>query len=214
MWAAAGSGGGDAADRDGEMPDWVRRQRPENEVPGSVVLDEVLVGDAETVVFLSTARAYSTGVELTLEVRARHVTADGAGDLMGAVHGGQGGTGDRLLLGVEFSDGRWCTNLGHPFPGEGAESADQPGLLPGGGSGGARSSDLTLFLSPLPPPGELRVVCLWPQRGLPETITVLSADIILAAAQRVRVLWPWEPEPEPSWPPPPDVPDGSWFAQQ
>jgi hypothetical protein len=196
------------------MPDWVRRQRPENEVPGSVVLDEVLAGDGETAVFMTTARAYSTGVELSLEVRARHVTADGGGDLMGAVHG-HGGSDDRLLLGIEFSDGRRCTNLGNPFTSGGADSTDQPVFMPGGGSGGARSSDLTLFLSPLPPPGELRVVCLWPTRGLPETITVLVADNILAAAQRVRVLWPWEPEPEPQPPlPPPGVPDGSWFAQR
>jgi hypothetical protein len=125
MWAAASGGGDDGVERDGQMPDWVRRQRPENEVPGSVVLDEVLAGDGETAVFMTTARAYSTGVELNLEVRARHVTADGGGDLMGAVHG-HGGSDDRLLLGIEFSDGRRCTNLGNPFPSGGADSTDQP----------------------------------------------------------------------------------------
>jgi hypothetical protein len=207
MWTMAGIGEDDEAQRDREVA-WRRRSRPENEVPGSVAIDAVLAGDHEVVVFLSGARAFSNGVDFTLEVRARHASTDERGDMFG-LHG-HGGSRDPLLLGIEFSDGRQCTNV-DPFDLDGSDSVDRPRLTPGGGSSG----DLTLFLSPLPPPGDLRIVCAWPKQGLLETITVLSADDILEAAHRARVLWPWEPEPEPEWPAnPPAVPKGGWFAEQ
>jgi len=165
---------------------WRRRQRPENEVPGSVAIDAVLVGGDEVVVFISSVRAFSNGLDFTLEMRARHASIDERGDTFG-LHG-HGGPGAPLLLGIEFSDGRRCTNV-DPFDLDGSDSGERPVVTPGGGSSSARSGDLTMFLSPLPPPGDLRVVCAWPKRGLAETITVLSADDILEAAQRARVLW-------------------------
>jgi hypothetical protein len=210
MWTTAGGGEDDEAQRHREMV-WRRRQRPEHELPGSLAIDAVLVGNDEVVVFMSGVRAFSNGVELTLEVRARHTSTDERGDTFG-LHG-HAGRGDPLLLGIELSDGRRCTNLdGLDLA---SDPSERPMLTPGGGSSTARSADLTLFLSPLPPPGDLRVVCAWPRRGLAETITVLSADDILDAAQRARVLWPWEPEPEPVWSvKPPEVPRGGWFAEQ
>jgi hypothetical protein len=208
MWTMAGGGEDDEA-ASPEMV-WRRRQRPENEVPGSVAIDAVLVGNDEVVVFISGVRAFSNGVELSLEVRARHTSTDERGDMFG-LHG-HAGPGDPLLLGIELSDGRRCTNLDRPDLDD-SDPAERPMLTPGGGSSTARSADLTLFLSPLPPPGDLRVVCAWPKRGLAETITVLSADDILEASRRARVLWPWEPEPVWSAEPP-EVPKGGWFAEQ
>ena len=213
MWTTAGGGQDNEARRHCEVV-WRRRQRQENEVPGSVAIDAVLAGDHKIVVFISGARVFSNGVDFTLEVRARHGSTDGRGDMLAGVHG-YGDPSDRLLLGIEFSDGRRCTNTGEPLDLDGSDSVEQPLLTPGGGSSSIRSGDITLFLSPLPPPGDLRVVCAWPKRGLPEAITVLSADDILEAEQRARVLWPWEPEPEPQWSvKPPEVPKGGWFAEQ
>jgi hypothetical protein len=197
MWTAAGSGGDDKAHREFETA-WRRRQRPENEVPVSVAIDAVLADGEEVAVFISGAHVFSNGVDFTLEVRARHGTNDGRSGMLGGVHG-DGDPSNRLLLGVEFSDGRRCTNIGEPFTADFHDSADRPLLTPGGGSGGTRASDVSLFLFPLPPPGDLRVVCAWPRFGLPEKITILSADAILEAARRVRVLRPWESEPEPEW---------------
>ena len=213
MWTLAGSGGDDEGHREFEAA-WRRRQRPENEVPVSVAIDAVLADGPEVVVFISGARVFSNGVDFTVEVRARRGTNDGQGGMLGGVHG-HGDPSNRLLLGVEFSDGRRCTNIGAPFTADFHDSPDRPLLTPGGGSGGTRASDISLFLSPLPPPGDLRVVCVWPKFGLPEKITVLSADVIVEAAHRVRVLWPWEAEPEPEWGvKPPNVPEGGWFAEQ
>lgn len=211
MWTVAGSGGDDKAHREFEAA-WRRRQRPENEVPVSVAIDAVLADDQDVVVFISGARVFSNGVDFTLEVRARHGTNDGRGGMLVGVHG-DGDPSNRLLLGVELSDGRRCTNIG-AYTADFHDSADRPLLTPGGGSGGTRASDISLFLSPLPPPGDLRVVCAWPKFGLHEKITVLSADVIVEAAHRVRLLWPWEPEPGPEWGvKPPDVPEGGWFAE-
>ena len=161
MWTTAGGGQDDEARRHREVV-WRRRQRPENEVPGSVAIDAVLVGDDEVVVFISSMRAFSNGLDFTLEMRARHASADERGDTFG-LHG-HGGPSDPPLLGIEFSDGRRCTNV-DPLDIDGSDSAERPVLTPGGGSSTARSADLTLFLSPLPPPGDLRVVCAWPKRG-------------------------------------------------
>jgi hypothetical protein len=211
MWTMGGGGEDDEVMRHRQML-WRRRQRPENEVPGSVAIDAVLVGDDEVAVFISGLRAFSNGVELSLEVRARHTSTDERGGMFGLY--GHAGPGDPLLLGIELSDGRRCTNLDR-IDLDDSDPAERPMLTPGGGSSTDRSADLTLFLSPLPPPGELRVVCAWPKRGLAETITVLSADDILEAARRARVLWPWEPESEPVWSvKPPEVPKRGWFAEQ
>jgi hypothetical protein len=208
----AGSAGDDEEHRELEAA-MRRRQRPENEVPTSVAIDAVLADDHEVVVFISGARVFSNGVDFTLEVRARYATTDGRGGMLGGVHG-DGDPSDRLLLGFEFSDRRRCTNIGAPFLPDFQDSAERPALTPGGGTGGTRSSDISMFLSPLPPPGDLRVVCAWPKFGLQEKTTVLSADAILEAARSVRVLWPWEPEPEIVWGVPPAVPEGGWFAEQ
>lgn len=211
MWTMAGGGEDDEVMRHREMV-WRRRQRPENEVPGSVAVDAVLVGDDEVAVFVTCLRAFSNGVELSLEVRARHTSTDERGGMFGLY--GHAGPGDPLLLGIELSDGRRCTNLDR-IDLDDSDPAERPMLTPGGGSSTERSADLTLFLSPLPPPGELRIVCAWPKRGLAETITVLSADDILEAARRARVLWPWEPESQPVWSvKPPEVPKGGWFAEE
>src|SRR5450756_2113650 len=86
MWTMAGGGEDNEARRHREVV-WRRRQRPENEVPGSVAIDAVLAGDHKIVVFISGARVFSNGVDFTLEVRARHGSTDGRGDMLAGVHG-------------------------------------------------------------------------------------------------------------------------------
>jgi hypothetical protein len=47
-----------------------------------------------------------------------------------------------------------------------------------------------VWLWPLPPQGPVRVVCLWPDRGIAETSTSFNAAVILAAAEQATPLWP------------------------
>ena len=115
-----------------------------------------------------------------------------------------------MLVGVEFSDGRRGSTIADDLI---STPADAPMLWSSGGQAGQRSASRTLFLSPLPPPGDLRLVCAWPAQGVRDTFTPLPGDRILEAARRVTLLWPWEPEghevAEPTYP---EIPEGSWFA--
>jgi hypothetical protein len=183
------------------------RRAPENEVPVSVAFDAVLVSTEDLAVYVSGLRVFGNGVDFALELRARRREADRHGELHEVLHGRRR---SQLLVGVEFSDGRRCSNVGLRLL---EAHGDEPTLWPGGGGGGGRTADLSLFLSPLPPPGELRLVTAWPGQGIPDTVTLLPTEEILDAADRVTELWPWEPEVHEATPPErPEVPDDSWFA--
>ncbi len=110
------------------------RRAADNEVPVSVAFDSVLAVKDDLAVFVSGLRVFSNGVDFTVEVRARRRTGGGRRTLSDALHG----NGDtQLLLGVEFSDGRRCSNVGLRL----MEAADdEPTLWPGGGGGGGRSA--------------------------------------------------------------------------
>lgn len=135
------------------------------------------------------------------------------GWLSGGLYG-HGDPQDRLLLGIEYADGRSVHNIGrfNPRGNTPLDDVASPVLMPGSGGGGDRSADLSFYLSPLPPPGPLRIITAWPGRGLPETVTEVAAEPFIEAAAGVRVLWELdEAEALPGPPPPPNVPPGSWF---
>lgn len=190
---------------------WRHRQPPDNEIPGSVALEAVLASSADFVAFVSGMSVFRRGIEFTVEVRARPGQAS-RDDLGRDIHG-DGSSGDRLLLGVEFADGRRCANIGGRHEMDPGAPADQPQLWPLGGSGGDRSASMSWFLSPLPPPGGFRIICAWPNRDVPETITEVPGESIVEAAGRARELWPWEPAVHDREPTPPVIPDEGWFAE-
>ena len=182
---------------------------PDNEVPAVLALERVIGASAGVVFFLAGMRVYSNGIEFDLEARLRPGAsigeADGIYALLPDFHGPHGTPADRLLLGVEFADGRRASSIGVADSGIGLRS--------NGSSGGGRSAHATYFLSPLPPPGDVRIVCALPGAGIDETVTVIDGAAILEAAGRVRELWPWEPERhEPRRPVRPVVPAGGWFT--
>lgn len=190
---------------------WRSRSRPDNEVPVSLALDALIVATGDLAVFVCGMAVYRNGIEFTIEVRARPSRPTGDEDLVSNLVQGRRGE-HRFLVGVEYADGRRCANIDeldvrNPGP------PTQPHLQGGGGSGGGNEASATWFLTPLPPPGELRLYCAWPAVGIDETVTSLDADRILEAATRVRELWPWEPtirRPRP--PAPPVIPAEGWFA--
>ena len=184
---------------------WRRRSVPENHVPVSVAFDAMLARTDGAAVFMSGLAVYRNGVRFTIEVRTRTHLFDG-GNLPSVLHD-HGPTA--LLLGVELADGRRCTHdrRGVPDP-------TGPVLLAQGGGGSARSADLGLFLSPLPPAGANKMLCAWPWLGIADQVTLLPTADIHAAAANVTELWPWEPESRrPERPlPSPDTPVDSWFS--
>ena len=98
-----------------------------------------------------------------------------------------------------------------------AGRGDGDGLIfhQGGGSGGDSCIEQAWWLSPVPPPGPLRLVLRCDDLGIEETTVELDGDAMARAVDDVVELWPWEPprssDPEP--PPLPDLPADSWFAR-
>jgi hypothetical protein len=177
----------------------------------------VLTGSDDIAVALVGLRAFTVGVQFDLVIRFRRIPPGRRSHEMHLLIGGHIEDADsakgRLLLGLEYSDGRRVTNLQGPFPPSTADPA-VPTLMTTSGSGGELAFDQSYWLHPLPPPGPLLVVCRWPAFDLPETRVVLDGDAIARAAGQVITLWPWvEPSDERSpEPPPPQLPDDGWFA--
>ena len=186
------------------------RQRPDNEVPVSIAFDAVVGEAADLVVYISGVHVFRAVLGFQLTVLARHHSP--APGLTGALFG-HGEQPDRLLLGVEYADGRTGSNLSGMRALHDLEFDPlTPVLMQGGGGGGDLSADVTYYLSPLPPPGLLRIITAWPGHGIAETVTEVAAAPFIEAATRVRLLWDLDPDEAPSeQPQPPDMPSGGWF---
>lgn len=189
---------------------WQRHRQPRNEIPATVPLDAAIGTSHGLVVFITSLSVYSNGIAFTTEARARG--GPGSEDRPVWLVDGLTGTvppHDRMLLGVEFADGRRC--LATPR-GQEANPADEPLVLTSGSEGGSGDASAHWFLSPFPPPGDLRFHCAWPAAGIPETTTVVPADRLHDAAGRVQQLWPQsrltDQQPDPA---PVALPPDGWF---
>ncbi|SDY53566.1 hypothetical protein SAMN05660209_03071 [Geodermatophilus africanus] len=194
----------------GEPDDELHRriEPPENEIPVALPQNVLLARTDDVAVALLDLHVLSTGVSFHLTVRARAAALRRVDHRLTELVWNHGPRGGRFLLGVEFSDGRRGSSL--PMG-----SSEGVLLHSRGGGGGETSVDQRWWLSPLPPEGPVRVVVRCPELGIEETSAELDGTAIRRAAEQVVELWPWEPEPphrEP--PPPPDLPDDSWFARR
>jgi hypothetical protein len=186
---------------------------PENEVPVALPMNTVLVRTDDVAAALVDLQVYTTGLSFTLIVRVRPAAAGRlpVGEaLIGRAHPFAEEGRARFLIGVEFSDGRRGSSL--QMRDARAEIVFNQASSSSGDTGGEQ----TLWLSPLPPDGPLRLVVRCPEIGIPETSTELDGTAIRRAADGVVTLWPWampdpsgrRPEPSPS----PELPGDSWFA--
>lgn len=180
----------------GEAPPWTGR--PQGPPPGEV-LSEAVLFDSDTVtlqiVYLD---AYPDGFELEIHARTTIAwndlsrPADSGPDVFGRHWPMVGEPRDELppqllRVGVQFADGRQATNIGgHDRP------AGGPIVWPlkGGGSGRPTGSQFRqgYWISPLPPPGPISIVCEWPVAGIPVVHHELDAQRILDAAERARTV--------------------------
>jgi hypothetical protein len=108
---------------------------------------------------------------------------------------------DAFRLTIEFADGRSVTNL-DPAPSDPEVPAfEQPMLSSGPGTGlvGSGSSpdrwgwDMEYRVRPLPPPGPLAFVCVWPERGIPPSRVEVDGAAVLRAADTTVRLWSDDP---------------------
>jgi hypothetical protein len=205
VWQTSTSGGDDAAAARRFGP-------PDNELPVTVSWTTVLGRTEDLAIALLAAKVYSSGINFELAIRRNGRGADARAERTAELIDGFGPATDRLLLGVEYADGRTATTFGGPEWGE--AEPDEPTLVPSGGTGTELALDQTFWLTPLPERGSLTLVCAWPAFDVPETRTVLDGEQLAAALSRVEVLWDPAPivvhdaEPDDA-----DLPEGSWFAE-
>ncbi|WP_238015836.1 hypothetical protein KZZ52_28370 [Dactylosporangium sp. AC04546] len=205
-----------------QMAQWHRRMAPpENELPAGVGLSVLLGRTGDAAVGITQVEAFSTGFRFTLAVRVRQARpqlARGRLFMLVSSHvhpGTEIPLDDRLLLGIEYPDGRRASSLHDMRMSGPAAEADgtQLVLVQQGGGGSDQSVDQTYWVAPLPPDGPITVVLAWPGFGMPESRTVLDGGAIHAAAARSQPLWPPQPVTQPAEPPPPPRPSSGWFAQ-
>ncbi|NAZ81880.1 hypothetical protein GTR02_08615 [Kineococcus sp. R8] len=177
---------------------------PPDLIPGVADLSIELGRSPDTVVLVEGARAYPQGVELRLVVRFRETHRRAGRDLIERLnlHHGRGSL-DLLLpagglrWGVQFSDGQKVTSMDEsPWAAgvpDGVSPADwlvdhpvMDSLTRPSNSMDAWTRDIWLW--PLPPPGPLRLVCSWPDRGIEETAVEVDAAVLRDAAERSRPL--------------------------
>jgi hypothetical protein len=89
---------------------------------------------------------------------------------------------------VQFADGRTATNIGgHDRPVSGPVMSP----LEGGGRGGGGESRFHqgYWISPLPPPGLVGLVCEWPAVEIGVARQEINAQLILDAAENARAMF-------------------------
>lgn len=181
-------------------PPWTAR--PQGQPLGVVVQELLLARSRLATVEVAYIDAFPEGFELKMTATAYVSYHDLAreGDLAPDVFGRQwpmaGESTDMvpaqlLRVGVQFADGRFATNIsGHDRPLAGPVMWS----LAGGGSGGRSVSECHFrqgyWISPLPSPGLVTIICEWPALEIPVSRQELDARLILDAARRARAMFP------------------------
>jgi hypothetical protein len=221
MWSSHQGGSAATPPTPEQREQWRRRMSPpEYEFPAGVGLSVLLGRTADAAVGLTHLEAFSTGFRFTLAVRVRQPRpqfARGGLHMLISSHVHPGidvRLEDRLLLGIEYPDGRRASTLTDTrMRGPGAMTdGEHLVLVQQGGGGGTHSVDQSYWVAPLPPDGPVTVVLAWPGFGMPESQTTLDASAILAAASHSQRLWPPQPATESPEPPPAPRPSSGWFA--
>ena len=179
-------------------PPWTGR--PQGPPLGAVLSDLLLARSEQAAVYIDYLDAYPEGFEL--EIRTSTSVAYHELDREGDAHGPDpfgrhwSIVGERrdvlppqlLRVGVQFADGRSATSIGgHDRP-VGGPIMDP---LRGGGWGGGDESRFHqgYWISPLPPPGPVAVVCEWPALEIPVARHEIDAYLILDAAEKARAMF-------------------------
>ena len=222
VWSSLHYGGRDHEPPTAEQIErWHRHMAvPDNEFPTGIGATTLLASTDDAAVGVTHLEAFSTGFRFTLAVRVRQVPSRLAGGGLfmlvgGHVHPGvQVSLEDRLLLGIEYSDGRRASTLqdGRMNSPDALVGDEELVLLSQGGGGGDLSVDQAYWVAPLPPEGPVAVLLRWPAFGMPESRTVLDGAAIRAAGSSSRILWPPQPTIEPPSSPPPPRPTSGWFS--
>jgi hypothetical protein len=180
-------------------PPWTGR--PQGPPLGAAVSELLLARSKRAAVYVDYVDAYPEGFELEIRASAsvayHELAREGGGSGPDAFGRHWPMAGERravlppelLRIGVQFGDGRTATNIGgHDRPVGG------PVIVAlGGGGGGGRTGESYFhqgyWISPLPPPGPVSLVCEWPTVEIPVARQEIDAQLILDAADRARAMF-------------------------
>lgn len=179
-------------------PPWTGR--PQGPPLGVAVSELLLARSEQAAVYVDYVDAYSEGFELAIRAStsvAYHELGREGDDSGPDVFGRHWPlVGERrdvlppqlLRIGVQFADGRAATNIGgHDRPVGG------PTMWPlsGGGGGGGEESRFRqgYWISPLPPPGPVGLLCEWPAVEIPVVRQEIDAQLIRDAAEKARAMF-------------------------
>ena len=185
-------------------PPWAAA--PAYELPAVVQIGTFLSRTPEMVVAVKSADVYSTGCLFSVSWLIRRGSQSDE-DWVDLQHlffqpgrSIRRGTGRQtgLMFGVQFPDGsKASTGALGPQVFMDREQQPEPPILALNNSGGGGGEDElagtgTLWLWPLPPAGDLRLVAQWTDFGLAETSIMLDGGKLRAAASGAQQYWPAE----------------------
>jgi hypothetical protein len=151
----------------------------------TAITDVVLAEDSEGAVLLRSVIAYPSVMTLDVTAQLRQPLLDGPGTRghdspsLFARTSDSPSTG-LVLFGLLFSDGSKLLNVGR-------DNGHVTMQSPRGGSGAYQGQQT--FVVPLPPEGRVEAWVAWPAASIPETLTILDADVIRRASEMARGLW-------------------------
>ena len=185
-------------------PPWAAA--PAYELPAVVQIGTFLSRTPEMVVAVKSADVYSTGCVFGVSwlIRRGSQSDEDWADLQHLFfqpgRGIRRGTGRQtgLMFGVQFPDGSKASTgaLGPQVFMDREQQPEPPTLSLNNGGGGGGEDELagtgTLWLRPLPPAEDLRLVAQWTDFGLAETSIMLDGGRLRDAASGSQQYWPAE----------------------
>jgi hypothetical protein len=162
---------------------------PEEEFPGTVPIDPLLLGRTDQVAVAVTGiSAYSAGAEIFVTARIRPSAHHPEEHLPGGPRD-LAASRRSFHFGLQFSDGGKVMGRPGHRPDRGSEP-NGPVLYPFAGGGAPHSFFSRWWMWPLPPAGPLEFVCEWSAFEVAESRVGIDAQLILDAARRSVRLWP------------------------
>ncbi|MGN8131696.1 hypothetical protein [Paenarthrobacter sp. 22069] len=185
-------------------PPWAAA--PAYELPAVVQIGTFLSRTPEIVVAVKSADVYSTGCVFGVSwlIRRGSQSDEDWADLQHLFfqpgRGIRRGTGRQtgLMFGVQFPDGSKASTgaLGPQVFMDREQQPEPPTLALNNSGGGGGEDELagtgTLWLWPLPPAGDLRLVAQWTDFGLAETSIMLDGGRLRDASSDAQQYWPAE----------------------
>ena len=167
-------------------PPWVGP--PEGVLPGVLNERAVVFRTDDVLLVMDHFNVFPSGMEFSLNLSMRDPDPAAGLERPLKFHGPQ--HSDMLRFGIRFADGRSWSNVAPEYPMQPGDEPEGPIVFPSGGSGGSGRWDMSYWLWPLPPEGDLEFIADWPAQGIEECSATIDGTSIRAAAARAEVIWP------------------------